>query len=310
MRVFKKQITDSKTLQELVPLNALSDQRFAEVVDKIVIEELRSGRYLFRVGDRDNQSIYVLDGKVNLIDGRGKVTSEIEAGTDFSRYPIANQQPRTLSARAATRVVIARIDSSLLDAFLTWDAPPGAEVTEINTDSNQDWMTRMLQSEAFERISPAGIQRLLMNMQSLPVQAGEVIVRQGDEGDFFYTIHTGRCIITRKTAADGKDEVLAELSNGDCFGEEALVSENRRNATVTMLTDGMLMRLAKKDFVELLQKPLVRYVSYAAASAMVDAGAVWIDVRSEGEYEEGAIEESVNIPLSTLRNEIPELVFN
>ena len=310
MRAFKKKITDKKTLQELVPLNALSAERFAEVMDKIVVEEIRSGNYLFRKGDRDNQSIYLLDGKVNLIDGRRKVTSEIEAGTDFSRYPVASQQPRTLSARAVTKVVIARIDSSLLDAFLTWDHSPGAEVTEINSDNNQDWMTRMLQSEAFEKIPPAGIQRLLMKMQSLPVQAGEVIVRQGDEGDFFYTIHSGRCLITRKTSAHEEDQVLAELSNGECFGEEALVSDSLRNATVTMLTDGMLMRLAKKDFVELLQKPLVRFVSYDVAVAMVDAGAVWIDVRSEGEYEEGAIEESVNVPLSTLRSELAELVFN
>ncbi len=310
MRAFKKKITDKKALQELVPLNALSDKRFTEVMDKIVVDEIRSGGYLFRKGDRDNQSIYLLNGKVNLIDGRRKVTSEIEAGTDYSLYPIANQQPRTLSARAATKVVIARIDSGLLDAFLTWDHSPGAEVTEINSDNNEDWMTRMLQSEAFERIPPAGIQRLLMKMKSLPVQGGEVIVREGEEGDFFYTIHNGRCIITRKTSPDSDDEVLAELSSGDCFGEEALVSDKRRNATVTMLTDGMLMRLAKKDFIELLQKPLVRYVSYEVASAMVDDGAVWVDVRSEGEFEEGAIEESVNIPLSTLRSEMSELVFN
>ncbi len=310
MRAFKKKITDIKALQELVPLNALSDQRFAEVMDKIVVEEIRTGRYLFRKGDRDNQSVYLLDGKINLIDGHRKVTSEIEGGTDFSRYPVANQQPRTLSARAVTKVVVARIDSDLLDAFLTWEQSPGAEVNEINADGNDDWMTRLLQSEAFEKIPPAGIQRLLMKMKSLPVQAGEAIVREGDDGDFFYTIHSGRCIVTRKSTAGGEDEVLAELSNGECFGEEALVSDSRRNATVTMLTDGMLMRLAKKDFIELLQKPLVRYVTFEVAAAMVDDGAVWVDVRSEGEYEDGAIEESVNIPLSTLRGEITELVFN
>ena len=111
-----KKLAGKHNLQDLVPLNALSDARFAEVAHKIVIEELRKGRYLFRKGDRDNQSIYLLDGKVNLIDGHRKVTGEVEAGTDISRYPIANQQPRTLSARAVTRVVIARIDSGLCSA--------------------------------------------------------------------------------------------------------------------------------------------------------------------------------------------------
>ncbi len=301
---------NKKYLQDLVPLNALSESRFAEVARKIVIEEVRKGRYLFRKGDRNNESFYLLDGKINLIDGHRKVTSEVEAGTDVSRYPIANQQPRPLTARAVTKVVIARIDSGLLDVFLTWDQTTSTEATEIRADGNEDWMTRILQSEVFIKIPPAIIQRLLMKMESVPVRAGKAVINQGDEGDYFYTIHQGQCAVTRKDAPDGEILKLAELSDGDCFGEEALVSDARRNATVTMLTDGVLMRLAKKDFVELLQKHLISNLDFETASAMVDDGAVWIDVRSPGEYEAGAFEDSVNIPLSDLRGELPELVFN
>ncbi|MEN8108335.1 MAG: SUMF1/EgtB/PvdO family nonheme iron enzyme [Pseudomonadota bacterium] len=304
-----KKLADKKNLQDLVPLNALSDARFAELARKIVIEEVRKGRYLFRTGDRDNQSLYLLDGKINLIDDHRKVIGEVEAGMDISRYPIANQQPRTLSARAVTKVVIARIDSGLLDVLLTWDQTSSTEVTEIGADNNEDWMSQMLQSEAFIRIPPAAIQRLLIKMQSLPVDAGEVVISQGEEGDYFYTIHKGRCAVTRKSA-DGMETKLAELANGDCFGEEALVSDARRNATITMLTDGMLMCLAKKDFVELLQKPLVKHVDHSTAGKMIEDGAVWIDVRSTGEFENVAFEDSVNIPLSDLRGEMPELVYN
>ena len=64
MRTAKKVTIDNKLLQELVPLNALSAERFKKVSEKIDIEEVRAGRYLFRKGDRDNQSIYLLEGKV------------------------------------------------------------------------------------------------------------------------------------------------------------------------------------------------------------------------------------------------------
>jgi len=299
-----------KNLQELVPLNALSEASFTEIAPKIVIEEVRSGHYLFRQGDHDNQSVYLLDGKVDLIDGHRKVTGKVESGTDISRYPLANQQPRPLSARAVTRIFIARIDSLLLDAYLNWDHTTVAEATEISADDNEDWMTRILQSEAFIRIPPAVIQRLIISMQPYPVHAGDVVIRQGEEGDFFYSIHKGRCAVTRRESPDGKDLLLSELSAGDFFGEESLLSASARNASITMLTDGLLMRLGKKDFVELLQKPLVKSVSYKEAVAMVDEGAVWIDVRSAGEYECNAFEDSVNIPLTELRDQIPELVFN
>jgi formylglycine-generating enzyme required for sulfatase activity/rhodanese-related sulfurtransferase len=77
-----------------------------------------------------------------------------------------------------------------------------------------------------------------------------------------------------------------------------------------MLTDGLLMRLAKEDFIELLKNQLVKRVDYEQAAAMVDEDAVWVDVRTADEYESGSFEDSVNIPLSKLRDEISELVFN
>ncbi len=310
MHSAKKVTIDQNILQELVPLNALSSERFREVSEKIIIEEVTAGNYLFRNGDRDNQSIYLLEGKVNLIDGFRMVTGEIEAGMDMSRYAIANQQPRHLSARAVKRCVIARIDSGLLDVFLTWDQSHSAEVVEIGADDNQDWMTRILQTEAFIKIPPAMIQSLLIKMQSYPVKAGEVVIRQGDPGDYFYTIHEGRCAVTREGSPSAEAQFLAELGSGASFGEDALVSDAKRNATVTMLTNGLLMRLAKEDFIELLKNQLVKHVDYEQAAAMVDEGAVWVDVRTADEYDCGSFEDSANIPLSDLRDEMFELVFN
>jgi CRP-like cAMP-binding protein len=107
-------------------------------------------------------------------------------------------------------------------------------------------MTRMLQSDAFIKLPPADIQRLLQTLRSVPVSAGDVIIRQGDEGDYFYIIKEGSCSVTRLASGEGWDVPLAELGKGDCFGEEALVSDATRNATVTMLTDGTLMRLSKR----------------------------------------------------------------
>ena len=310
MHAANKVTIDQNILQEFVPLNALSAERFREVSEKIIIEEVLAGHYLFRKGDRDNQSIYLIEGKVNLIDGFRKVIGEIEAGTDMDRYAIANQQPRHLSARAVKKCVIARIDSGLLDVLLTWDQSSCAEVVEIGADDNQDWMTRILQTEAFIKIPPAMIQSLLLKMEKHPVKAGEVVIQQGDPGDYFYTIHEGRCAVTRKDSPNVEAQFLAELGSGASFGEDALVSDAMRNATVTMLTNGLLMRLAKEEFIELLKNQLVKRVDYAQAAVMVDEGAVWVDVRTVDEYECGSFEDSVNIPLSNLRDEMSEVVFN
>lgn len=295
-------INDKRTLQVLVPFNALSPMHFNEVAQKTVVEEIRAGRLVFKEGERDNQSVYLLEGEISLVSGNDVVGS-VTAGSDASRHPLAHQQPRQVTARAKTNVVVARVDSSLLDIMLTWDQSSGYEVSEIDDDEDDDWMTRILQSQAFLKLPPSNIQRLLMRVESVPVSAGEVIIRQGGEGDYFYIIKNGRCMVSRKPSPNAKEVKLAELGDGDAFGEDALVSDAKRNATITMITDGVLMRLAKEDFVELLKEPLLNKLTYPDAADLVEKGAVWLDVRLPGEFENVHIPDSRNIPLSALRLE-------
>src|SRR6202047_4506865 len=98
-------------------------------------------------------------------------------------------------------------------------------------------------------------------------RATKVGIKQGDEGDYFYIIVNGKCAVTRETPLSREGIKLAELGVGDTFGEEALIAEAKRNATVTMITDGVLMRLNKKDFRELMNDPLLQWVSNDQARA-------------------------------------------
>lgn len=299
-----RQPGEREILRDLIPLNSLSEEHFREIAKNLAIEDIGPGRYLFGAGDVDNRSVYLLDGEVNFVDASGRVTGVVSAGTDPARYPLANQQPRLVSARVASRAVIASIDSTLLDVLLTFDQSAAPNTVNIGTQMDDDWLTRMFRSEAFVKIPPGDIQRMLRKMESVPVRSGDVIIRQGDEGDYFYILRDGTCAVTRSASTEGWDVPLAELGSGDCFGEEALVSDARRNATITMLTDGTLMRLSKQDFLELLKKPLVHYVDYALACEMVRDGDRWLDVRLPDEYANRSLPDSINIPLLSLRDKV------
>ncbi|MGB5178930.1 MAG: cyclic nucleotide-binding domain-containing protein [Gammaproteobacteria bacterium] len=303
----QKKFSGNEILRDLIPLNALSNDHFKEITASLTIEDISAGSYLFGEGDRDNRSIYLLDGVISFIDASGRVTGVVSAGTDPARYPIANQQPRIITARVATKSVIATIDSTLLDVMLTLDQSAAVDTCGVCTKTGEDWMTRVLQSDAFIKLPPADIQRLLQTLQSVPVRAGDVVIRQGDEGDYFYIVREGSCSVTRLASGEGWDVPLAELGKGDCFGEEALVSDARRNATVTMLADGTLMRLSKKDFVELLKKPLVHHIDYQLAAATVKDGGIWLDVRLPDEHSKYAFENSQNVPLASIRDKASAL---
>jgi len=303
---------DPTRLQDLVPLNSLTDERFREISANIRTETIGAGRFLFGAGDCDNRSIYLLDGEVNFIDANGRLTGLVCAGSEPARYAIANQQPRLVSARAATRCVIAVLDSTLLDVMLTLDQTAYQRPTATRAKGTtregmeEDWMTRMLHSPAFIKLAPVEIQRLMQTLTPVTVSAGDTVIRQGEEGDYFYIIRKGKCSVTRKIPNQDWEVPLAELSDGDCFGEEALVSDACRNATITMLTDGHLMRLSKKQFLELLKKPLVHYVDIGEARSLVDNGGTWLDVRLPDECS-NAMESSLNIPLADIRKKTSDL---
>ena len=302
-----KNLIEKKALQSLVPLNALSAIHLEEISKKAVIEEIRSGRYVFKKGDRDYQSVYLIEGRVELMENGRQVVATVDAGSEAARHPLAHKQPRNLSVRAAGSVTVVRIDSSLLDVLLTWDESSGYDVVEIDAEQNDDWMTRMLQSEAFLQLPPTNIHQLLMRLEEVTLSAGDAVVRQGDQGDYFYIVKTGRLAVSRKASPRSKEVLLAELGEGACFGEEALVSDASRNASVTMLTDGTLMRLSKDDFKQLLCAPMVHEVGFNEAQELVSRGARWLDVRLPGEFENQSIEGSINVPLSALRDQSAEL---
>ena len=100
----------------------------------------------------------------------------------------------------------------------------------------------------------------------------------------------------------GAEVVLAELKSGDAFGEEALVSEAKRNATVTALSDAQVLRLNRAHFNELLREPLLRRLGFEQASEKIRRGALWLDVRYPSEYQYDKLPGAINVPLAEVRN--------
>jgi serine/threonine protein phosphatase PrpC/CRP-like cAMP-binding protein/rhodanese-related sulfurtransferase len=302
---------DEQTLSRLVPISGLTKQSVAQLAQKADVLTVKRGQFLFRKGDQDGLTTYILEGELELFADETHV-ERIQGGSESARHPVAQLQPRQYSARARTECKVIQIQRKLLDQLLALDQSGGYEVSEIEEEDEEDsgdWMSRLLQSELFQKIPTANIQKIFLHVEKLEVEKDAVIVRQGDEGDFYYFIAEGRCAVSRKSE-EGREIKLAELRVGDSFGEEALIRETKRNATITMLTDGVLMRLTKDDFAELIRKPLLRTVTYAQGCGMIKLGAQWIDVRLPEEYEQGAIAESINLPLSKLRKEAERLERN
>jgi CRP-like cAMP-binding protein len=300
---------DPKILRAFSPLDGLKNENLRALARKTAIREQSQGRLLFKEGDTEKRTYYLVAGTVDLLT-EGRVVGTIKGGTPDAKHPLSPVLPRRCTARVATDVIqFLSIDSDLLDVLITWDQTGQYEVGELRAGSqaDDDWMTLLLQSRAFHKIPPANLQAVFMRMQRMPYSAGDTVIRQGDEGDFFYAIVDGRCMVTRETPLNREGVKLAELGKGDTFGEEALISGAKRNATVSMLTDGILMRLGKDDFTTLLNEPMLQWVDYEEGQAIIARGGRWLDVRLPSEFEHAHFDDALNIPLYFIRLKLKTL---
>ena len=303
-------LIDPKVLKSLVMINSLSDDHVATLAGRVKVENFPSRTAIFKQGGRDSYTVYVLSGKVDLV-ADNKLVKTVTGGTDESRHPLAHKQPRRATAVTQTPVSLVRVDSNVLDTMVTWDQSSNLMVEEIGAEESNgdmDWMTQILQTKAFHKIPAANIQAMFIRMEEVSYRAGDVIIRQGDPGDFYYIIKSGKCGVLRSTKKHPKGMKLAELKVGDSFGEDALISDSKRNASVVMMTEGRLMRLSKADFIKLLNEPLIEKISFSEANELVtEKGAIWLDVRLPNEYKNSHIGSSINLPFYLLRMKIDSL---
>ncbi|HEB82800.1 MAG TPA: cyclic nucleotide-binding domain-containing protein [Gammaproteobacteria bacterium] len=290
-------------LNNYQPLDTLTPDNLKEIASKLEVLELKKGDSIFQEGDRDDRLVFLHTGNADLLKN-GKKLKTIEAGTPDAKLALAHIIPRNFSCVASSDAVIFKVDAELLDMMLAWGQTGSFQVEELSADEDNedDWMTRLLQTEAFRRIPPANIQAIFTSLEDITVKPGDRVITQDEPGDYFYIIKSGRCMVTRKIPGQEKEVRLAELSPGDSFGEEALISDTKRNASVVMLTTGILSRLSKENFLELLNEPLLNQVDYTTASLKVRNGeAEWVDVRLPAEYKSAHIKHASHVPLISLR---------
>lgn len=301
------------------PIARLSPNRLDELAPLCLLEHINKDLDPTRMLD-GQQAMYLVKGElgVRYLDGSKAV---IRAGSESAKQAI-DKRVKIKDTIALSNIDIVRIDLDLLDIMLTWDQLSGYPPAQSKAASKKqasngaanisqldasNFNAFQLHSGAFAKLPAANIQAMFARMTAIDVEADDVIINQGQEGDYYYLIAQGVAIVSRVNELSKPAVTLAEISIGAGFGEEALASDNKRNATVTMKTDGQLLRLKKQDFIELLKEPIISQINMQAALTKIANGAVWLDVRFDSEYKHQHLEGAVNTPLHKLRMLAPKL---
>lgn len=295
---------DYRVLETLVPVNALTLDHLNTLMRNNGTEVVCKGQTLFNAGDDDSHHIYLLSGKIHLQGDDGQQRM-LNAGDPCCRFPIAPGHPRRATAIADEDCHIIRFDRNELDGMLAWDQVSRYIMLDIaarrDLDEDADWMLTLLKSNLFYKVPPINIRKIIDKFEAVYFSAGETIIRQGELGNCCYFIKEGSVSVWQSESPSSPSIKVNELHVGRCFGEDALVNHAPRNATLVMETNGVLMRLNKIDFYQLLKSPALDTLELEGCRQLLDEGAVAIDVRTQDEYEYGHCEGALNMPLDLLK---------
>ena len=159
----------------------------------------------------------------------------------------------SFAKNAGCTIMIVTHDNRILDvADRIVTMVDGYVASDVDVNESLTIVQFLKKCPVFENSTPTLLADVAGKMQRETHPAGTVIIRQGDEGDKFYIIRSGKVDVCKEVEC--REEFLVQLGPGDFFGELALLKEAPRAATVRAAEDVELLTLAKEIFMNVVSK--------------------------------------------------------
>jgi CRP-like cAMP-binding protein len=288
-----------------------SDGALRALSEKLTIIEFPAGTEIIKEGSTADAFFFIGGGVVEVLkktrfDQNAKI-SIIGPNESVGEMALLTCSNRTATVVAKTDVTLYRLKKQDFEDIAQSDAMFSSVLTDKTKSYDQYNEVKILQP--FALLEPEKMLALFSRMTEHKYSPGQNIITQGEKGEKYYIIKSGKASVIRKDK--GKDpEQIAVLTSGQGFGEEAMIREKPRNATVQATEDTTVLVLEKKDFDQILRKSFIEWDFPEDIPEDQRGRYVFIDARVEPEYEDEHIEGAINIPLEILREKYDELDKN
>jgi CRP-like cAMP-binding protein/Zn-dependent protease len=231
----------AELIDALPAFQDLPEEVLSDLAGRVHLRVVRAGQAIFRQGDRATSFFVIRSGEV-VIETEHPDTGDTQAirtlhrGESFGELGLLQSTPRSATARATDEVELFEVDKGTFDRLLadSIDAPQFGLTLQA--------MAELREHPVFGHLSSEALGDLIEHGAWVTASPGEAIITQGEAGDAFYAIRSGRVDVIR----DG--EAVTQLGPGDHFGEVALLNDQPRNASVVAHTPVRAFRLSREGF--------------------------------------------------------------
>lgn len=222
-------------------------------------KDYKGGNDIITQGDEDGEEFFVMaNGHVDVIIDENTVTSLTKGS--FGELALIYGTARAATIRATQDMKCFAMDRDTYRAILMGATIKKREMYETVLSA----VELLADCDSWERSQVADA------LESVTVNDGDVVIKQGDSGNDFYIIMDGTCVVTQTNEA-GETGQVAELGTSKYFGEIALLKNEPRAATVTAKGTTKLAKLDKERFervlgpvTEILKRNMANYEKFTS----------------------------------------------
>ena len=248
------------------------DRQLEGLIERATIHHLPRGQMLFEMGDRGDRMFIILSGALQIrfrtADGTFVDIATLDEGDSVGEMALIEDVPRSADAVAIVDTELLSIDRAGFDAMVE-NSPKliSALLTGMSSMLRQSNAERSEELEAPQRVTffkllDAESRNLLAQAgRELELAGGELLFQEGEPADAMYVILRGGVEIFRDLP-DGRELSLAQLADGDVFGEIAVIDGQPRSASARTTGTTELFALDREVFLTLLAQtpPLLHRV--------------------------------------------------
>ena len=233
----------------------LEEDAITVISDQLHSETHPSGRDIIIQGEPGDKFYLIESGTVEVWvrddeDNETRV-AELERGDYFGERALHSDIPRTATCRSKTSVRVLSLGKEDFDDLVA----RRFELTE-NLDEAMYRAELLSAMPLFAEVSPSHVKIIASKLEAGSHPGGTTIIRQGDIGDKFYLIESGTVSVRRHGEGTQEETVVGSLSQGEYFGEIALLMNVPRTASVVAETAVKLLSLDTVSFDEMVKEHL------------------------------------------------------
>lgn len=257
-KIERNKTTDVESVKEKLVRMHLFAQLSAEdlegLVEKSSLRQFPTGTVVCREGEYGDTSFAILEGtaevSINTARYKNLILALLGEGNIFGEMAALSGYPRSATVAAKDDLYLLEIPAKVLKDLMKHSSNFKENLEGLYFERAVGNYLRKV--PLFASLDDAILEKLEKSVNLKSYNQGDVIFSEGDPGDSMYVIRTGFVKITKKHG--DKDQIIAYLSQGNYFGEMALLEVDKRSATISAFTKVEVLRVIKEDFNSLLDE--------------------------------------------------------